>query len=412
MPISLNKFILRRVSAIVASLVLLAVVIVLVSCGDTYRPIVTPITQPAGDPQATHYAIVINANNGQPTDLNTGIGPSASQFDVSGDTNIGNRRVGLKPVHAVLTNSFQSFVVNQDDSSVSIFTVLQTNPAIATVFLESNANATFVDGVGTTAVVSETGLNRVAVVDANLAAVRFYLNVGPSPGAVVVTPNLSKAYVANTGDGTLSAISLVDNAVQGSPIAIGGIPTSLAAQTTSTYVFAVNSTGGALSVIDTSSNQEVQRFSGLSNPTKVVWDNSLQRVYVMNSGSNTINIYNGAAPSLQLLRTVPLSGSPIGIAVLDNGSKFYVLYGGSPGHVDVFNTQSFQKTSTLTVQNNPVSIAPVPGSSKVYVVNQNGDAGGTSPQFPNGSVSIITTSNDTVLNVGTASVQPVFVAAQ
>jgi DNA-binding beta-propeller fold protein YncE len=384
----------------------------LVSCGDTYRPIVTPITQPTGDPQATHYAVVINANNGQPTDLNTGIGPSASQFDVSGDTNIGNRRVGLKPVHAVLTSSFETFVVNQGDNSVSLFTVLQSNPTIATIFLENNANPTFVDGVGTTAVVSETALNRVAVVDANLAAVRFYLNVGPSPGAVAITPNLSKAYVANTGDGTITAISLVDNAVQGSPITVGGVPTSLAVQNTSTYVFAVNSSGGALSVIDTASNQEVQRFSGLSNPTKVVWDNSLQRVYVLNSGSNTVNIYNGAAPALQLLRSVPLSGSPIGIAVLDNGSKFYVLYGGNPGHVDVFNTQSFQKTATLTVQNSPVSISAVPGSSKVYVANQNGDAGATSPQFPKGSVSIIKTSDDTVFNAGTASVQPVFVVSQ
>jgi len=411
-PISLDKFILRRVSAFLKTSVRRAVVVVLVSCGDTYRPIVTPITQPGGDPQATHYAIVINANNGQPTDLNTGIGPSASQFDVSGDTNIGNRRLGLSPVHAVLTSSFEAFVVNHGDNSVSLFTVLQSNPTIATVFLENNADATYVDGVGTTAIVSETALNRVAVVDANLAAVRYFLNVGPSPVAVVVTPNLNKAYVANTGDGTITAISLIDSAVQGSPIVVGGVPTSLAVQNTSTYVFAVNSSGGALSVIDTSSNQEVQRFSGLSNPTKVVWDNSLQRVYVMNRGSNTIGIYNGAAPAIQLLRTVPLSGSPIGIAVLDNGSKFYVLYGGNPGHVDVFNTQSFQRTSTLTVQNNPVSIAAVPGSSKVYVVNQNGDSGSASPQFPNGSVSIIKTSDDTVLNVGTSSVQPVFVTAQ
>jgi len=411
-PISLDKFILRRFFAVPTTIVLVAVVVVLMSCGDTYRPIVTPVTQPTGDPQATHYALVINANNGQPTDLNTGIGPSASQFDVSGDTNIGNRRVGLKPVYAVLTSSFEAFIVNQGDNSVSLFTVLQTNPTISTVFLENNANATYVDAVGTTAVVSETALNRVAVVDANLAAVKFYLNVGPSPGASVVTPNQNKAYVANTGDGSITAISLVDNAVQGSPIFVGGVPVSLAAQNTSTYVFAVNSSGGALSVIDTSSNQEVQRFSGLSNPTKVVWDSSLQRVYVLNSGSNTVNIYNGAAPAIQLLRTVPLSGSPIGIAVLDNGSKFYVLYGGNPGHVDVFNTQSFQKTSTLTVQNNPVSISAVPGSSKVYVANQNGDAGSASPQFPNGSVSIIKTSDDTVFNVGTSSVQPVFVTTQ
>lgn len=412
MPISLDKFILRRVSAVISTFVLVAVVVLLTSCGDTYRPIVTPITQPGGDPQATHYAIVVNANNGQPTDLNTGIGPSASQFDVSGDTNLGNRRTGLNPVQAVVTPSYLAFVLNQGDSSVSVFGLLLSNPTISTTFLEPNAGATYIDAVNSTAFVSETALNRVAVVDSNLPGAKSYLDVGPAPGVLAVTPDGSKVYVANTGDGTLSVISVKDNAVQGSPIALGGVPVSIAMQTSGTYVFVVNSSGGAFSVIDTSTDKEVQRFSGLSNPTKVVWDNALQRVYVVNSGSNTINIYNGAAPSLQLLRTVNLSGSPIGLAALDNGAKFYVLYGGNPGRVDVFNTQSFQRTSTITVQNNPVSMSAAPGSSKVYVVNQNGDSGAASPQFPNGSVSIIKTSDDTVLNMGTASVQPVFVATR
>ncbi len=407
----MNTF-LRRIPASVSTFVLLAVVMLLGSCGDTYRPIVTPITQPGGDPQATHYAIVINANNGQPTNLNTGIGPSASQFDASGDTNIGNRRVGLGPVHAVVTPSYQTFVVNQAESSVTSFGLLLSNPSISTIFLEANADATYVDGVGTTAFVSETALNRVAIIDGNLAAVKSYLDVGPSPVTIAVTPDGSKAYVANTGDGTISVISIKDNAVTGTPIPVGGVPVSMAVQDSSSYVFSVNSSGGALSVISTSTDKEVQRFSGLSNPTKVVWDSSLQRVYVVNSGSNTINIYNGAAPAIQLLRTVNLSGSPIGLAALDNGSKFYVLYSGNPGHVDVFNTQSFQRTSTVTVQNNPVSIAAVPGSSKVYIVNQNGDAGSATPQNPNGSVSIIKTADDTVLNVGTSSVQPVFVATR
>lgn len=408
----MDKFILRRVSAVISTFVLVAVVVLLTSCGDTYRPIVTPITQPGGDPQATHYAIVVNANNGQPTDLNTGIGPSASQFDVSGDTNIGNRRTGLNPVQAVVTPSYLAFVLNQGDSSVSVFGLLLGNPTISTTFLEPNAGATYIDAVNSTAFVSETALNRVAVVDSNLPGAKSYLDVGPAPGVLAVTPDASKVYVANTGDGTLSVISVKDNAVQGSPIALGGVPVSIAVQSSGTYVFVVNSSGGAFSVIDTSTDKEVQRFSGLSNPTKVVWDNALQRVYVVNSGSNTINIYNGAAPSLQLLRTVNLSGSPIGLAALDNGAKFYVLYNGNPGRVDVFNTQSFQRTSTITVQNNPVSMSAAPGSSKVYVVNQNGDSGATSPQFPNGSVSIIKTSDDTVLNVGTASVQPVFVATR
>jgi DNA-binding beta-propeller fold protein YncE len=131
----------------------------------------------------------------------------------------------------------------------------------------------------------------------------------------------------------------------------------------------------------------------------------------MDIGSNSIKIYNGAATTLSLLRTVNLPGTPIGIAALDDGSKFYVLFGGNPGTVGVYDTQSFQLLQTLTVQNTPVSIAASPGSSKVYIVNQTGDAGSASPQFPTGSVSIIDTSNSTVLNVS-AGPKPVFVTTR
>jgi YVTN family beta-propeller protein len=355
---------------------------------------------------------VVNNNNDQPADLVSGKGPSASQIDVSGDTNLGNRRTGLGPVHAVISPSFMAFVVNQADNSVSTFSMFASNPTVTTVALEPNAGATYVDASGSLGFVSETALNRVAIIDSNLPAAKAFINVGAEPVALAATPDGRKVYVANTGDGTVTDISVQDNSVLGSPIPIGGVPAAMALQSSGAFLFVVNSTGGALSVIDTSTDKEVQRFSGLSNPTKVVWDDKLQRVYVVNSGSNTINIYNGAAPSLSLLKTVSLSGSPLGVAVLDDGTRFYVLLNGAPGSVAVYNTQSFQQTATVPVLNSPVTIAAAPGSSKVYVVNMTGDAGTASPKFPTGSLSIIKTSDDTVLNLDTGAPKPMFVATR
>jgi DNA-binding beta-propeller fold protein YncE len=409
-PISLDKFILRRKSVLISTLSLLVAVVMLTSCGQTYRPIVIPIPQPGGDPQALHIALVVNNNNDQPTDLTSGKGPSVSQFDVSGDTNTGNRRTGLGPIFTAISPGFTAFVVNRVDNSVSTFSLLVSNPTITTVALEPGAGASFADASGSLGFVSETALNRVAIVDSNLPAAKAFINVGAEPVALAATSDGRKVYVANTGDGTVTDISVQDNSVLGSPIPVGGVPASLALQTSNAFLFVVNSTGGALSVIDTSTDKEVQRFSGLSNPTKVVWDNRLQRVYVVNSGSNTINIYNGAAPSLTLLRTVALPSSPLGLAVLDDGSKFYVLFNGAPGSVGVYNTQSFQQTATVAVQNTPVSIAASPGSSKVYVVNETGDAGTAAPKFPTGSVTIIKTSDDTAIDVDTGAPKPVFVA--
>jgi YVTN family beta-propeller protein len=413
-PTSLDKVILRRLSVFISTLLLFVLVILLASCGDTYRPVVIPIPQPGGDPQAQHYAVVVNNNNGLPADLTSGKGPSAAQIDVSGDTNLGDRRTGLGPVHAAISASFLAYVVNQADDTVSTFGLLVSNPTITTVGLERNSDATYVAASGTLGFVSETALNRVAIIDSNLTAAKSFIDVGAAPGALAATSDGRKVYVANTGDGTVTDISVQDNSVLGSPIPVGGVPTSMALQASNTFLFVVNSTGGSFSVIDTSTDKEVQRFSGLSNPSQVVWDDKLQRVYVLNSGSNTVNIYNGAAPSLTLLRTVNLQASPLGIAVLDNGTKFYVLLNGAPGSVAVYNTQSFQQTATVPVQFSPVSIAAAPGSSKVYVVNMAGDAPTASatvtPKFPTGSLSIINTSNDTVLNLDTGAPKPMFVA--
>jgi DNA-binding beta-propeller fold protein YncE len=407
-PISLKNILSRRKSAFLSTLLLLTILILLSACGDQYRPIVIPIPQPGGDPQATHYAVVVNTNNGQPINLTTGIGPSASQIDVSGDTNLGNRRTGLNPVHAAIGSISQAFTVNQGDDSVTVFSLVLST-ITSTIALEPNSGASYVAALGTAAYVSETNLNRVAIVDSGIAGVRAFINVGSAPKALAVTPNGRRVFVANTGDGTISVISTQDSSVLGNPIAVGGVPVSMAMQTSGAYLFAVNSNGGALSVIDTTANQQVQRLTGLTNPTQVVWEEKLQRVYVVDPGSNSIKIYNGAAPSLSLLRTINLPGTPLGIAALDDGTKFYVMYGGAPGSVGVYDTQSFQLLRTLTVQNTPVSIAASPGSSKVYVVNQTGDAGSASPSFPDGSVSIIKTSDDTVSTLGTGSIKPVFV---
>ena len=232
MPISLDKFILRRISVLIPTLFLFVAVVLFTSCGETYRPIVIPIPQPGGDPQDLHLAIVVNNNNNQPTDLISGQGPSASQFDVSGDTNTGNHRTGLGPVYAAISSGFTAFIVNNLDDSVSIFNLQLSNSAVTTVALEPGAGANFADAEGNFGFVSETALNRVAIVDSNLPAARAFINVGAEPTALVGTSDARKVYVANSGDGTITDISVQDNTVLGSPIPIGGVPVSLALNTT------------------------------------------------------------------------------------------------------------------------------------------------------------------------------------
>src|SRR5215475_1072109 len=86
-----SSLIRHRLSRFVLASVLLLSTIVLLSCGDVYRPVANPIIPPGANPQETFYAIVVGPNG-------TANGGAAT-VDVSGDTNIGNAVLGVNPVH-------------------------------------------------------------------------------------------------------------------------------------------------------------------------------------------------------------------------------------------------------------------------------------------------------------------------
>ena len=82
----------QRRSALVA---LLLSVIIWAACGDVFRPVAVPVAGNPPDPANFHFAMVVSQNApGSPS--------SAMQIDVSGDSNVGNAKLGLGPVHAAL----------------------------------------------------------------------------------------------------------------------------------------------------------------------------------------------------------------------------------------------------------------------------------------------------------------------
>ncbi|HWR16390.1 MAG TPA: YncE family protein [Terriglobales bacterium] len=405
MPIRLrNPFLLRSYTTF-AALILLLSVIFLTGCGETYRQSLTPIIPPGGDPQATHYAVAISKNGGA-----DGAGMLA-QINVPGDVNMGNRQVGVDPVHASFAPvQSRVWIVNRGGDSVTAYVPTVLSAPSATLSLEPNSGASFVASTLNQAFVAESNLDKVAMIDANQTVAVAFVPVGDNPVSIAATQALAKIYVANRNDSTVSVISTSLLQTTGTPIPVGSGPVATAIQTSGAYVYVASDAGNSISVIDTNSDTEIQRVTGLSAPSQLVWDNGLKRLYVVNSGSNTVSIFNASAPQLTLLRTVNLSGAPLGIAVLDDGSKFYVLRGGSPGQVDVYDAQSFLLRTTITVQNDPVSIAASPGSTKVYVANRAGDPNTAS--LANGSISIIKTLDESVINIAPAGPNPFTVLAQ
>ncbi len=95
--------IVRRVGGLAA----LALAMILeMSCGEVYRPVVIPINPTPPNPANFHAVFGISNN----VAFNQG---TALQIDVSGDTNIGVANMGVNPTHAAtIPNSSRVFVAS------------------------------------------------------------------------------------------------------------------------------------------------------------------------------------------------------------------------------------------------------------------------------------------------------------
>src|SRR3974377_165849 len=93
--------------------------LILISCGDVYRPTIIPNPVPIPDPKNFHSAFTANVN----TPANFG---STMQLNVSGDSNAGVTNLGIAPVHLAVQAGASAlaprvWAANPGSDSVSVF---------------------------------------------------------------------------------------------------------------------------------------------------------------------------------------------------------------------------------------------------------------------------------------------------
>src|SRR4051794_26331406 len=218
--------------------------IILIACGDTYRPIALPTLQPGGDPQTTRVATVVNNNNG-------GQG-TATEVDATGDTNIGNFQVGNDPVHAAFWfgSTNRVYVANRNADSVSFFAPLQLGSAVSFISLPAGSRPVYISSVGSAFVyVAESGTNNVAIIDAALGVLIKELPVGINPVAVAHSFNGTLAFVANKGSNSVSVINATTQVIDVT-LPVGASPVAVAAKSDNTTMYVLNQGSGTVTVID------------------------------------------------------------------------------------------------------------------------------------------------------------------
>ena len=397
------RFLHRSGSFSLAAFTLLLVL----ACGDQYRPVANPIVGPGGQPQTEHFAYVVNNNP-------AGNG-STMQLDVSGDTVTQLQTTGLgSNYESFLANSAGAvFVTNGNNDSVSEFNValtgvvttinlpLGSHPVAVTsgqagvmYVLNSQPNSTC-QGGGSISTISTATLTVISTVC--LVTDQPALVYATNPVAMVQAPG-GRIFIASQGDNNIwvydpSTQSVF--AVLSMANGIGLNPVFLTASPDGAYIFVVaegdGTNPGSLNIISTSNLGAVPSVPLGIKPTFAFYDPTLVRLYVTSSGSNLVSVFDASninfsnSPAIPLLGTTTVGTAPVSVTALPNGTKFYVANSGSASVTDVSATSfGVLQTIALPAGSTPAWIASEPTSTKIYVANQS-------------STSIIQTSNDAVV---------------
>jgi len=294
----------------------LVLVVLWSACGDVFRPIIIPNPQQFPNPQAAHTVVAISDNG-------TIVNGSAMVVDVSGDADSSQRSVGLRPVHAVQQTASVVLVVDQSvpgaaSESLSRLTFSGVGiGSITTTTLPTGSAPNFVATTESTQAyvslpqyvnpTSGTVVPSVAVVNTQSNSLVATIPVGNNPVAIAETPNATKLYVANQGDGTLSAFNTSDR----SPRSITGTfnaPVWLSARSDSQRLYVLNG-NGVISTIDTSTTAGPDNVidASISVPGAVyMWyDVILNRLYIPAGQQVTILDVSQSVPNVLASITIP-----------------------------------------------------------------------------------------------------------
>jgi len=391
--------------------------ILAVGCNDTLRQFIVPVPGTSGNPGPLAHAIILSTN-ALAAPPNNSIPGSDTHIDVSGDTNAGIVTLGLNPVFLGETTS-RAFIINQGDANtpptVSTYTALLPQSSIVnTITLPSTSSgpvAGTTDSAGNI-FIANSGSNTVDVISAGVLAVTATVPVGLHPVMIAGNSTNNKIFVVNQGDNTVTEISTIDDTVI-KTIPVGLQPVWAVMSSDGLFVFVVNQGDGTVSVIDASldiilpcdtttpscinSGTAIKvGATATPSPNFAFYDPTLRRIYINNTGENSISIIKGNAFDLgsnpQVLPAkiadIPLSGPPVSLTALANGTRAYAALGNCPAgtnhltilanipsctgnHVSVIDVVGLREIGTITVGAGAISVDSSPDSSRVFAISAN-----------------------------------------
>jgi DNA-binding beta-propeller fold protein YncE len=371
--------IVRRVGGLAA---LALATMITISCGEVYRPVVIPINPTPPSPSAFHAVFGINSNASfnpgtalqidVAGDTNIGVADMGVN-PTHAVANPNNSRIFVASAGSLFAGNSDVVTAFTPAGAGSVASGLGTpttftfpnfgpiNPSTGTPQWICSYLPDFVTTTQTTAVyVANYGvendpacLSNLASTDSvaalNLASSSIgnvtYLPAGAHPVALAETANAQHLYVVNQGNDTVVDLSPTDLSTLAT-ISVGATPVWAVARPDNQRVYVLTQGAGMLVPIDTASETVLPSLTNLSvgaGANFLLYDPHLNRLYVTNPVAGTVSVFSATGgtdlsgtlnDTPLLLSTISMTSgsnppcstacSPVSIAALPDGSRFYV----------------------------------------------------------------------------------------
>ena len=218
---------------------------------------------------------------------------------------------------------------------------------------------------------------------ANADSLTSTIPVGNGPTGLAYDSRNGKVYVTDFNAGAVSVIDSNTNQVISTiPLGSNTSPVDLAFDSENGKVYVSNFNAGTVSVIDGNTNQVTGTIQGLGQGVfAIAYDSENGKVYVTNSIAGTVSVIDGNTN--QVIATMAVGGNPTAIAFNPNNENVYVADG--VNRVDVIDPITDNMIASVIVGNEPSGIAFDSHNKNMYVAN-----------FLSGTVSVIDTRTNTV----------------
>jgi YVTN family beta-propeller protein len=382
--------------------VAMGVAVMLAGCGETYRPVVTPVIVTGPAPQPQSYAVVT-------TTAGTTLPGLANVFDAPGDTLLTQALLGNGPLALSLSSTGTSATTANTDGTVNTYTpstTLETKNIQSSTLLQPAAPLNLLY-TATNLFITLPNVPAVAVLTnnssgvyqltqqlpvpaspinlaGNSSSVRVY-SITQDNGAGTVAFGDCETPTAVTTPGQVQSIEIATATISRT-LPVGICPVYGIASTDNNRVFILNRGSGTVTVINSPYNTldttpNLQNFNSATGtltlpppsgvaataftagPVFADYYAPASQLVTANYDSNTITIinvsldqYGNDAPLFGQAVTVPVGNGPATLTILRDGSRVYVA-NQKDSTVSVVSLTSYQVLATIPVTGHPISIA-------------------------------------------------------